>query len=51
MYQTNLSIYLSRFRYECEGKGAGALQGKSSTPEHKNFPKIKVIIILQDCLI
>jgi len=31
-----------RFRYECEGKGAGALQGKSSTPEHKNFPKIKI---------
>ncbi|XP_023332679.1 embryonic polarity protein dorsal [Eurytemora carolleeae] len=31
-----------RFRYECEGKGAGALQGKFSTQETKTFPKIKV---------
>jgi len=31
-----------RFRYECEGKGAGALQGKHSTQENKTFPKIKI---------
>eukprot|EP00088_Acartia_fossae_P020936 TRINITY_DN2243_c0_g1_i1.p1 TRINITY_DN2243_c0_g1~~TRINITY_DN2243_c0_g1_i1.p1 ORF type:complete len:762 (-),score=208.78 TRINITY_DN2243_c0_g1_i1:285-2570(-) len=31
-----------RFRYECEGKGAGALQGKNSSPDHKTYPKIKI---------
>jgi hypothetical protein len=31
-----------RFRYECEGRSAGALQGASSTADHKTFPKIKV---------
>jgi len=31
-----------RFRYECEGKGAGALQGYHSTQDIKTFPKIKV---------
>lgn len=31
-----------RFRYECEGRSAGALQGGSSSSDHKTFPKIKV---------
>jgi len=32
-----------RFRYECEGRGAGALQGASSTTERKTFPKIQIV--------
>lgn len=31
-----------RFRYQCEGRGAGALQGARSTPDQKTFPKIQV---------
>ena len=31
-----------RFRYECEGRGAGALQGKTSTSDKKTFPKIQI---------
>ena len=31
-----------RFRYECEGRGAGALQGATSTAEKKMFPKIQI---------
>jgi len=31
-----------RFRYQCEGRGAGALQGTSSTQDQKTFPKIRV---------
>jgi len=31
-----------RFRYQCEGRGAGALQGANSTPELKTYPKIKI---------
>merc|ERR1712165_23740 len=31
-----------RFRYECEGRSAGALQGINSQADHKTFPKIKV---------
>jgi len=31
-----------RFRYECEGRGAGALQGATSTAEKKTFPKIQI---------
>lgn len=31
-----------RFRYQCEGRGAGALQGATSTLDHKTFPKIQV---------
>jgi len=32
-----------RFRYQCEGRGAGALQGERSTPEKKTFPKIQIV--------
>lgn len=32
-----------RFRYQCEGRGAGALQGHSSTAEIKTFPKIQIV--------
>ena len=31
-----------RFRYECEGRGAGALQGATSSSEKKTFPKIQI---------
>lgn len=32
-----------RFRYECEGRGAGALQGASSSTDRKTFPKIQIV--------
>jgi len=32
-----------RFRYQCEGRGAGALQGKHSSPDCKTFPKIQIV--------
>ena len=32
-----------RFRYQCEGRGAGALQGQSSTSDKKTFPKIQIL--------
>jgi len=32
-----------RFRYKCEGRGAGALQGISSSPDKKTFPKIQIV--------
>ena len=32
-----------RFRYQCEGRGAGALQGQHSTPDMKTFPKIQIV--------
>lgn len=32
-----------RFRYECEGRGAGALQGATSTTDKKSFPKIQIL--------
>ena len=32
-----------RFRYQCEGRGAGALQGQTSTAERKTFPKIQIL--------
>jgi len=32
-----------RFRYQCEGRGAGALQGQNSTPDKKTFPKIQIV--------
>merc|ERR1711868_113822 len=32
-----------RFRYKCEGRGAGALQGERSTTEKKSFPKIQIV--------
>jgi len=31
-----------RFRYEVEGRSAGALQGSNSTPQNKTHPKIKI---------
>eukprot|EP00090_Calanus_glacialis_P002484 TRINITY_DN11868_c0_g1_i1.p1 TRINITY_DN11868_c0_g1~~TRINITY_DN11868_c0_g1_i1.p1 ORF type:complete len:674 (-),score=165.55 TRINITY_DN11868_c0_g1_i1:224-2245(-) len=32
-----------RFRYQCEGRGAGALQGQFSTADKKTFPKIQIL--------
>merc|ERR1711923_453299 len=32
-----------RFRYQCEGRGAGALQGQFSTADKKAFPKIQIV--------
>merc|ERR1712165_495925 len=32
-----------RFRYKCEGRGAGALQGERSSPDKKTFPKIQIV--------
>ena len=32
-----------RFRYECEGRSAGALHGVSHTNENKTFPTIQVV--------
>ena len=32
-----------RFRYQCEGRGAGALQGERSSPDKKTFPKIQIV--------
>merc|ERR1711923_341779 len=32
-----------RFRYQCEGRGAGALQGQFSTADKKTFPKIQIV--------
>ena len=32
-----------RFRYECEGRSAGAIQGASSTPENRTYPSIKLV--------
>ena len=32
-----------RFRYQCEGRGAGALQGERSSAEKKTFPKIQIV--------
>lgn len=32
-----------RFRYECEGRSAGAIPGANSTSENKTYPTIKVM--------
>lgn len=32
-----------RFRYECEGRSAGSIPGKSSTSENKTYPTIQVV--------
>jgi len=32
-----------RFRYQCEGRGAGALQGQHSSQERKTYPKIQIV--------
>jgi len=32
-----------RFRYQCEGRGAGALQGQFSTSDKKTFPKVQIL--------
>merc|ERR1712115_489637 len=32
-----------RFRYKCEGRGAGALQGERSSSDKKTFPKIQIV--------
>jgi len=31
-----------RFRYQCEGRGAGALQGERSTLERKSYPRVQI---------
>lgn len=31
-----------RFRYECEGRSAGAIPGINSTSEHKTYPTIAI---------
>ena len=31
-----------RFRYESEGRGAGALQGTNSSESHRTFPTIRI---------
>jgi len=35
----DLSLF---YRYECEGRSAGALQGAHSTPENRTYPTIKI---------
>ena len=37
---SNIKLF---FRYECEGRAAGALTGASSTNENRTFPSIKVL--------
>ena len=32
-----------RFRYECEGRSAGALHGVSYNPDNKTYPSIQII--------
>eukprot|EP00092_Neocalanus_flemingeri_P005366 GFUD01005782.1.p1 GENE.GFUD01005782.1~~GFUD01005782.1.p1 ORF type:complete len:601 (-),score=146.44 GFUD01005782.1:180-1982(-) len=32
-----------RFRYQCEGRGAGSLRGETSTVDRKTFPTIQII--------
>jgi len=32
-----------RYRYQCEGRGAGALQGQTSNSDRKTFPKIQIV--------
>eukprot|EP00092_Neocalanus_flemingeri_P057769 GFUD01068733.1.p1 GENE.GFUD01068733.1~~GFUD01068733.1.p1 ORF type:complete len:591 (+),score=138.77 GFUD01068733.1:156-1928(+) len=32
-----------RFRYQCEGRGAGSLRGETSTADRKTFPTIQII--------
>ena len=32
-----------RFRYQCEGRGAGALQGEMSTVDKKTYPKVQIV--------
>lgn len=31
-----------RFRYECEGRSAGAIPGENSTPENRIYPTVKI---------
>jgi len=31
-----------RFRYECEGRSAGAIPGENNTPETRTYPTVKV---------
>ncbi|XP_072939157.1 embryonic polarity protein dorsal [Epargyreus clarus] len=31
-----------RFRYECEGRSAGSIQGVNSTPDRRTFPTIEI---------
>lgn len=36
------NVITTDFRYECEGRSAGALQGKKSTHDNRTYPTIKV---------
>ncbi len=42
MFLTVLKYKSFYFRYPCEGRSAGSLQGASSTQENKTFPTIKI---------
>ena len=33
-----------RFRYECEGRSAGAIPGENSTTENRTYPTIRVCL-------
>lgn len=35
-----------RFRYECEGRSAGSIPGVNSTTEHKTYPTIQVMSLI-----
>lgn len=45
-----------RFRYECEGRSAGSLQGVTSTASNKTFPSIEILnyrgpaVVLVSCV-
>ena len=41
--------FFCRFRYECEGRFAGSILGKTSSNERKTFPSIKVRDIILLC--
>ena len=38
----SLKFLSNFFRYECEGRSAGALQGEKSTPENRTYPTIQI---------
>ena len=39
----NIYLILSGFRYECEGRSAGALHGVNYNPDNKTYPSIQII--------
>ena len=46
-----------RFRYECEGRSAGSLQGINSTPHNKTYPSIEILnyqgaaVVIVSCVV